>query len=41
LISEVMERTDTGPANDLAAILEADARARRLTNELVRPGASG
>ena len=41
LISEVMERTDTGPADDLAAILEADAGARRLTNELVRPGASG
>jgi 1-deoxy-D-xylulose-5-phosphate reductoisomerase len=41
LISEVMERTDTGSADDLAAILEADAQARRLANELVRPGASG
>ena len=41
LINEVMERTDTGPADDLAAILEADARARRLSNELVRPGVSG
>ena len=36
LINEVMERTTNGPAGDLAAILEADAGARRLASELVR-----
>jgi len=35
LITEVMERTATGPADDLAAILAADAAARRLARELV------
>lgn len=34
LISEVMERTTTGPADDLDAILDADARARSLALEL-------
>jgi len=36
LITEVMERTTTGPAHDLAAILDADAAARRLARELVK-----
>jgi 1-deoxy-D-xylulose-5-phosphate reductoisomerase len=36
LINEVMERTTNGPAGDLAAILEADAAARRLAAELVK-----
>jgi len=36
LITEVMERTTTGSANDLAAILDADAAARRLARELVK-----
>ena len=36
LISEVMQRTKTGPADDLAAILEADARARSMARELVK-----
>ncbi len=36
LINEVMERTTTGPADDLAAILDADARARQLATELVK-----
>jgi 1-deoxy-D-xylulose-5-phosphate reductoisomerase len=36
LINEVMERTPGGPAGDLAAILEADAGARRLASELVK-----
>ncbi len=36
LINDVMERTTTGPANDLAAILDADARARQLATELVK-----
>lgn len=35
LISAVMERTAAGPADDLAAILDADARARELAVELV------
>jgi 1-deoxy-D-xylulose-5-phosphate reductoisomerase len=34
LINEVMERTASGPANDLNAILDADARARHLAVEL-------
>jgi len=34
LINEVMERTASGPANDLNAILEADSRARDLAVEL-------
>jgi len=34
LINDVMERTATGPANDLNAILEADSRARHLAVEL-------
>ncbi len=36
LISEVMQRSDTGPADDLAAILQADQRARGLADELAR-----
>jgi 1-deoxy-D-xylulose-5-phosphate reductoisomerase len=36
VITEVMERTACGPANDLAAILDADAAARRLARELVK-----
>jgi len=36
LITEVMERTATGPAHDLAAILDADAAARRMARELVK-----
>ncbi len=36
LINEVMERTSTGSAADLAAILDADASARRLASELVK-----
>ena len=36
LISEVMQRITTGPADDLAAILEADARARSMACELVK-----
>jgi 1-deoxy-D-xylulose-5-phosphate reductoisomerase len=36
LITEVMERTASGPASDLAAILDADAAARRLARELVK-----
>ena len=36
LITEVMERTASGPASDLAAILDADAAARRLACELVK-----
>ena len=36
LINEVMERTPCGPAGDLAAILDADVRARRLASELVK-----
>jgi len=36
LITEVMERTSTGPAHDLAAILDADAAARRMARELVK-----
>jgi 1-deoxy-D-xylulose-5-phosphate reductoisomerase len=36
LINDVMERTTGGPAGDLTAILEADARARRLACELVK-----
>jgi 1-deoxy-D-xylulose-5-phosphate reductoisomerase len=36
LINEVMERTPGGPAEDLAAILEADAGARRLAFELIK-----
>jgi len=36
LINEVMERTASGPANDLNAILEADSRARDLAVELSR-----
>ena len=36
LITEVMERTASGPADDLAAILDADAAARRLARELVK-----
>ena len=36
LINEVMERTSNGPACDLAAILDADANARRLASELVK-----
>jgi len=36
LINDVMERTPGGLAGDLAAILEADARARRLAHELVK-----
>jgi 1-deoxy-D-xylulose-5-phosphate reductoisomerase len=36
LINAVMERTPGGPAGDLAAILEADAGARRLASELVK-----
>jgi 1-deoxy-D-xylulose-5-phosphate reductoisomerase len=36
LINDVMERTTGGPAGDLTAILEADARARRLASELVK-----
>ena len=35
LINEVMERTSNGPAGDLAAVLDADASARRLASELV------
>jgi 1-deoxy-D-xylulose-5-phosphate reductoisomerase len=34
LINEVMERTASGPADDLSAILEADSRARDLAVEL-------
>jgi 1-deoxy-D-xylulose-5-phosphate reductoisomerase len=36
LINEVMERTSNGSAGDLAAILDADASARRLASELVK-----
>ena len=36
LINEVMERTPGGPAGDLTAILDADARARRLASDLVK-----
>ena len=36
LINEVMERTSKGSAGDLAAILDADAGARRLASELVK-----
>ena len=36
LINDVMERTPGGPAGDLAAILDADAGARRLACELVK-----
>jgi 1-deoxy-D-xylulose-5-phosphate reductoisomerase len=36
LISEVMERTTTGPAGDLDAILDADARARSLAREMMQ-----
>jgi len=36
LITEVMQRTASGPADDLAAILDADASARRLARELVK-----
>ena len=36
LINDVMERTAGGPAVDLAAVLEADAGARRLACELVK-----
>ncbi|MCP4470575.1 MAG: 1-deoxy-D-xylulose-5-phosphate reductoisomerase [Gammaproteobacteria bacterium] len=36
LITEVMERTASGPADDLAAIFDADAAARRLARELVK-----
>jgi 1-deoxy-D-xylulose-5-phosphate reductoisomerase len=36
LISEVMQRSETGPADDLAAILQADQRARKLADELAR-----
>ncbi len=36
LINEVMERTPGGPAGDLAAILDADVRARRLASDLAK-----
>ena len=36
LITEVMERTSAGTADDLAAILDADAAARRLARELIK-----
>jgi 1-deoxy-D-xylulose-5-phosphate reductoisomerase len=36
VINEVMQRTTTGPANELAAILEADAGARKMASELVK-----
>jgi 1-deoxy-D-xylulose-5-phosphate reductoisomerase len=36
LITEVMERTATGAAHDIAAILDADAAARRLAHELIK-----
>jgi 1-deoxy-D-xylulose-5-phosphate reductoisomerase len=36
LINDVMERTSNGSAGDLAAILDADASARRLASELVK-----
>jgi len=36
LITEVMNRTTSGPADDLAAILDADAAARRLAREVVK-----
>jgi 1-deoxy-D-xylulose-5-phosphate reductoisomerase len=36
VISDVMERTATGPASSLEAILEADARARSLARELAQ-----
>lgn len=39
VITEVMQRSTGGPADDLAAILDADASARRLARELVKMGA--
>jgi 1-deoxy-D-xylulose-5-phosphate reductoisomerase len=36
LITEVMEKTKSGPADDLDAILDADVAARRLAREVIK-----